>query len=136
MICLSAYEEPRGIMGLRNSKGQASPSLNWNRGKPPCSTSMNKGLKVGPLPSPSIVQHNRCRVKDDITFKGQIWDGRDLKPHTFVLTCPRCRADKESAKCTLYTRCQSVILHQMQTQHEQHEMAMQPWYSLVGLPCT
>ena len=66
-------------------------------------------LKSGSPSISSIVQTNSCRAKDSITIRGQVGDGRDLKPEAFLLTCPRCRADKEASRCTLYAHAAKVL---------------------------
>ena len=58
---------------------------------------------------PQIVQRNAERAIDNISIRGQLGDGRDLKPNMFCITCPGCSAGKNVAKCTLYTTHARVL---------------------------
>ena len=44
-----------------------------------------------------------------IFTRGQNGDGRDLKPSSFVLSCPLCKAQKEASRCTLYTTHAKIL---------------------------
>ena len=51
---------------------------------------------------PQIVLRNADKTKDSINIRGQRGDSRDLKIVELFLTCPKCAAVKDVARCTLY----------------------------------
>ena len=65
--------------------------------------------KSGATSIPKIMARNSSDMLNAITSKGQIGDGRDIRPNSFILYCPRCKAPKEASTCTLYTTQVKVL---------------------------
>ena len=65
--------------------------------------------RSGATSIPHIMARDANNISSAITCKGQKGDGRDLRPTSFEISCPKCKALKEVAKCTLYTTQAKVL---------------------------
>jgi hypothetical protein len=55
-----------------------------------------------PTPLPQIVLNSSARLVEAITSRGERGDGRELRPSSFTLVCPKCGSVREAARVTLY----------------------------------
>ena len=65
---------------------------------------------VCPPTLPTLVQKERARQHDNIELRGQRGDWRDLRPSSFLVTCPKCKGLKDVAGCELYGTAAKVLL--------------------------
>ena len=60
-------------------------------------------LIPGPTPIPTIMNSRRLNMLNNIEIRGERGDFRELKPHSFSLSCPSCGSFKECARVRLFT---------------------------------